>query len=90
MDHEIELISDGDGLAVIGDEADVEQFLVSEGLPSRDLGLRRLTPAAGTGAVVARAGSEIAGAGDERGYSGVRIAATRRIRGEDRAQYHDR
>ncbi|MFV2102966.1 hypothetical protein [Micromonospora sp. LOL_024] len=42
MDHDIQLISDGDGLAVIGDPMAVERFLVSEGLPSKDLGLRRL------------------------------------------------
>ena len=60
MDNEIELISDGDGLAVIGDPAAVERFLVSEGLPSKDLGLQRLGPALSTGAAVAQAGSEIA------------------------------
>ncbi|MFF1724652.1 hypothetical protein [Streptomyces sviceus] len=32
MDNEIQLISDGDGLTVIGTETDVERFLVSEGL----------------------------------------------------------
>jgi hypothetical protein len=37
MDNEIQLISDGDGLAVIGDPAAVEQFLVSDGLTSRGL-----------------------------------------------------
>ena len=42
MDDEIQLISDGDGLAVIGDPAAVERFLVSEGLSSKDLGLPRL------------------------------------------------
>ncbi len=31
MDNEIQLISDGDGLAVIGDPAAVDRFLVSEG-----------------------------------------------------------
>ncbi len=60
MDNEIQLISDGDGLAVIGDATDVERFLVSEGLSSKDLGLRRLKSVVGTGAVVAQAGSEIA------------------------------
>lgn len=60
MDNEIQLISDGDGLAVIGDETDVERFLVSEGLPSKDLGLQRLKSAAATGSVAAQAGSEIA------------------------------
>ena len=60
MDNEIQLISDGDGLAVIGDPTAVERFLVSEGLPSKDLGLQRLGAVLGTGAGVAQAGSEIA------------------------------
>lgn len=60
MDNEIQLISDGDGLAVIGNATDVERFLASEGLSSKDLGLQRLTSVAGTGAVIAQAGSEIA------------------------------
>ncbi|QLQ36245.1 hypothetical protein [Micromonospora robiginosa] len=60
MNDEIQLISDGDGLAVIGDSAAVERFLVSEGLPSKDLGLRRLGPALHAGAAVVQAGSDIA------------------------------
>jgi hypothetical protein len=60
MDNEIQLISDGDGLAVIGHSTDVERFLASEGLSSKDLGLQRLTSIAGTGAVIAQAGAEIA------------------------------
>ena len=60
MDNEIELISDGDGLAVIGDARDVERFLLSEGLSAKNLGLQRLTSIAGTGAVLAQTGSEIA------------------------------
>lgn len=60
MDNEIQLISDGDGLAVIGNPTAVERFLVSEGLPSKDLGLQRLRPALGNAAGVAQAGSEIA------------------------------
>lgn len=43
MDHEIELISDGDGLAVIGTPSAVERFLAAEGLQSRDLGLARFS-----------------------------------------------
>jgi hypothetical protein len=42
MDNDIQLISDGDGLAVIGNAADVERFLISEGLPSKDLRLQRV------------------------------------------------
>ncbi|MFD0507480.1 hypothetical protein ACFQ0G_41450 [Streptomyces chiangmaiensis] len=60
MDNEIQLISDGDGLAVIGNATDVERFLLSEGLPSKDLGLQRLKSVFSTGAAVAQAGSEIA------------------------------
>ncbi|MEW2068046.1 hypothetical protein [Streptomyces sp. NPDC007346] len=61
MNDEIQLISDGDGLAVIGDHAAVERFLVSEGLPSKDLGLPRLRHALDNAAGMAQAGSEIAG-----------------------------
>jgi hypothetical protein len=57
MDNEIQLISDGDGLAFIGDAMAVERFLASEGLPSKDLGLSRLFSA---GAAAAQAGSELA------------------------------
>jgi len=62
VDHEIQLISDGDGLAVIGDPAAVERFLLSEELPSsKDLELPRLGSVLSTGAAAAQAGSEIAG-----------------------------
>jgi hypothetical protein len=60
MDNEIQLISDGDGLAVIGNPMAVERFLVSEGLPSKDLGLQRLGSALSTRAGVAQAGSAVA------------------------------
>ncbi|MFG3604394.1 hypothetical protein [Micromonospora chersina] len=60
MDNEIQLISDGGGVAIIGEPAAVERFLVSEGLQSKDLGLHRLGPALGKAAGVAQAGSEIA------------------------------
>ncbi|MFP3459809.1 hypothetical protein R5O87_03030 [Arthrobacter globiformis] len=60
MENEIQLISDGDGLAVIGDPAAVERFLVSEGLPSKDLGLQRLGTALGSAVGVTQLGSEIA------------------------------
>jgi hypothetical protein len=60
MDNEIQLISDEDGLAVIGDPTAVERFLVSERLPSKDLGLPRLGAVLNTGAAGAQAGSAIA------------------------------
>ncbi|MFD1084695.1 hypothetical protein [Micromonospora andamanensis] len=60
MDDDIQVISDGEGLAVIGDPVAVERLLVSEGLPSKDLGLQRLGPFLGRAAGMAQAGSEIA------------------------------
>lgn len=62
MDTEIQLISDGDGLAVIGNPRHVEHFLASEGLLSlsKDLGSPRLGPLLRAGATVAQAGAEIA------------------------------
>ncbi|GEP40427.1 hypothetical protein NPS01_40900 [Nocardioides psychrotolerans] len=49
MNHEIELISDGDGLAVIGEARDVDAFLASVDLPSEDLGMPRLSKLAHLG-----------------------------------------
>jgi hypothetical protein len=60
MDDEIQLISDGDGLAVLGDPEAVERFLISEGLSSKDRGLPRLGTVLSTGAAAAQEGSEIA------------------------------
>lgn len=60
MDNEIQLISDGDGLAVIGDPDAVERFLASEGLASKALELPRLRAVLNTGAAAAQEGSEIA------------------------------
>lgn len=62
MDNDIQLISDDDGLAVIGDPTAVEEFLRSEGLwaSSKKLDLRRLKSLFGIGADVAQAASEIA------------------------------
>lgn len=64
MDNEIQLISDGDGLAVIGDPTAVEEFLRSEGLwaSSKKLELGRLKSLLSLGAEVAQAASEIAAA----------------------------
>lgn len=58
----LQLISDGDGVVVIGDQSAVERFLVSEGLdhaPSKDFGTL-LWPSLGAAAQVAIKGSEIA------------------------------
>ena len=60
MDNEIQLISDGTGLAVIGKSTDVERFLAAEGLSSKDLGLPRLQTAFKAGEVSAQAASELA------------------------------
>ena len=59
MDNEVELISDGDGLAVIGNPTAVERFMASVGLSS-NAGSPRLGAAFSAGASVAQAGSEIA------------------------------
>ncbi|WP_210481531.1 hypothetical protein [Naasia sp. SYSU D00948] len=59
MSDGIQLISDGDGLAVIGDSSTIERFLTSEGLSSKDLGLDRLNGSIGTAAAAIRVGSEI-------------------------------
>jgi hypothetical protein len=59
LENEIQLISDGDGLAVIGNPAAVDRFLSTERLPSKDLGLKRLSSAFGAGAKIAKAGAEI-------------------------------
>jgi hypothetical protein len=60
MSDEIELLSDGNGFAVIGSPTAVERFLASEGLASTDLGLARLGGAARAGSVAAQAGAEVA------------------------------
>ncbi len=58
---EIDLISDGDGVAVIGKPGAVERFLSSAGVQSRDLALQqRLGSTLNAGSAVAKAGSEIA------------------------------
>ncbi|WP_434992750.1 hypothetical protein [Arthrobacter sp. Ld5] len=59
MDDNIQLISDDDGLAIIGDASTVERFLVGEGFSSRELGIRQLKSTAFGAAAVAQAGSEV-------------------------------
>jgi hypothetical protein len=56
MDDQAELISDGDGLAVIGNPTAVEQFMASVGLSS-NAGSPRLGAAFSAGASVAQTGS---------------------------------
>lgn len=59
MENEIELISDGDGIAVIGESKTVERFLESEELPSKDLGLPRLSKILAVGAAGAQAAADV-------------------------------
>ncbi|MEV4642992.1 hypothetical protein AB0J80_37200 [Actinoplanes sp. NPDC049548] len=58
--NEIQLISDCDGLAVIGHPEAVDRFLSTERLLWKDLELKRLSFALHTGFTIAAAGSEIA------------------------------
>lgn len=60
MNDEVQLISDGDGLAVIGDRSAVERFLSSEGLESRELGLSTVLPRLGTVAATTQIASDVA------------------------------
>ena len=63
MSSEIELVSDGDGLAVIGASTDVERFLFSAGLasaPSRGLDLHRVWSFAATSGTGAQIAADIA------------------------------
>lgn len=61
MGNEIQLISDGDGLAVIGEPTAVEKFLRSAGqwAASREIDPRRLKPLLSVGSDVAQTASEI-------------------------------
>lgn len=60
MTAEIDVINDGDGIAVFGSSTDVEAFLTSQGLDSVELKLDRLGPKLGTAAGVMQAGSTAA------------------------------
>lgn len=60
INNEVQLISDGEGLAVIGDPTVVEQFLASEGLlATRELELPSLSGLLSAGATAAQAASGI-------------------------------
>lgn len=56
MKDEVQLVSDGDGLAVIGGREDVERFLVSEGLVGRKVGSGWIKGVVGAGAAVVKEG----------------------------------
>ncbi len=63
MSNEIQLVSDGVGLAVIGAPTDVERFFLEQGLnrtSSKDLDLPRLGPILGAGGTTAQVGAELA------------------------------
>lgn len=60
MNDEIELVSDGDGIALFGDSAAVEQFLSNAGLRSRAIDQRRFANVLSSGAGITRVGSEVA------------------------------
>lgn len=62
MNSHIELVDDGDGLAVIGAPTDVERFFLSTGLdqvPSRQLDLHRLSSAVGTGGAATQISADL-------------------------------
>lgn len=58
VSNEVELVSDGEGLAILGNSSAVERFMASAGLP--DSGSQLLGSALRTGGSVAQTGSEIA------------------------------
>lgn len=60
MDYEIELISDGDGIALIGDQTAIEAFLVAENLPSKEVPMPRLGSVLSAGSATAETASQIA------------------------------
>lgn len=57
---ELQLISDGSGLAVIGDAGAVDRFLTEKGLAGRPMDLSRIAPALGKLGLAAQAGGVIA------------------------------
>lgn len=59
MAYEIELINDGNGVAVIGPISAVEQFLISQELPSQELDLKRIGSTLNSTAGIAQMGSGI-------------------------------
>jgi hypothetical protein len=63
MGSEIELVSDGDGLAVIGNAGDVERFFLHAGLdtlPTRNLDLHKLWSVSGSAGAAVQIGADIA------------------------------
>jgi hypothetical protein len=63
MDTGIDLVRDGDGLAVIGKATDVDRFLLSTGLdkaPTKDIDLHQLWSFSGTAGAAAQIGADFA------------------------------
>ncbi|SDT34594.1 hypothetical protein SAMN04488543_3861 [Friedmanniella luteola] len=63
MGSEIEMVSDGDGVAIIGNTSDVERFFLHSGLdkvPSKDLDLHKLWSASGTAGAAVQIGADLA------------------------------
>lgn len=60
MSEELTVLADGDGLAVVGDPALVQQFLDELQLPSRELGMNRLSTRLSAAAGATQAASEAA------------------------------
>lgn len=56
---DVELISDGDGLVVIGRPNAVERFVASAGLVTRELDLKRINTSAARGGAALQAASEV-------------------------------
>lgn len=60
MGGEIQIINDGNGLAIVGESKAVEQFLASENLPTKDLGIGRISTMLSAGSGLAQVSSEVA------------------------------
>ncbi|GIL33986.1 hypothetical protein [Phycicoccus sp. DTK01] len=60
MNDEIEVLQDGDGVALIGDARAIDRFLDEHQLPSRDLDLPRLSGVLRAGSVAGQIGSDVA------------------------------
>lgn len=56
---DLEVISDGEGLVVMGDAQQVEKFMEVVNLPSTSLDLRKLLPSASVGAAAVNAAAEV-------------------------------
>ncbi|MBO3084753.1 hypothetical protein [Cellulomonas fengjieae] len=63
MGSEIELVSDGDGIAIIGSSTDIERFFLSAGLdrvPSKELDMHRLRSFTSNAATAGQVGADLA------------------------------